>query len=78
MTLQTLLQAIKCNEAISRYTIKIYLYVIDLDRVELKEPKWSSKLYEKIKEIDVQSWAINNATNKIEITLEILNVEWEE
>ncbi len=78
MTLQMLLQAIKFNQAINHHTINIYLYVIDLDRVELKKPKWSAKLYEKLKEIDIQSWAINNATNKIEITLEILNVEWEE
>lgn len=77
MTLQTLLQAIRYNLALHYHNIKVYVYVIDLDRVELKEPRWSWELHEKLKDMDVKSWAINNATNTIEITFELLNVEWE-
>jgi hypothetical protein len=73
MKLRELLQAIRLNDELKHNKIKLYLYVIDLDRTTLKEPKWSSELFQKYKACDVTSWNIK--TNTIEISIETFGVE---
>lgn len=76
MTLQTLIQAIKLNKSLQQHKIKLYVYLIDLDRVEMKEPKWTSTTYEKFKNDNITSWCVNNANSRIEITIGIFDVEY--
>jgi hypothetical protein len=48
MKLRELLQAIRLNDELKHKKFKLYLYVIDLDRITLKESKWSNELFQKI------------------------------
>ena len=73
MKLRELLNAIRLNEELKLHKFKLYLYIIDLDRIGLKEPKWTTDLVQKFKDYDVSAWNIKS--NTIEISVEIFGVE---